>query len=76
MREVLTLSLPPKTTQLIKKKAKNKGFDSVSGYIKYLIKMDDDVISADELLEMAKQARKDYKQGKLAKLNSIADLVK
>ena len=75
MREILTLSLPPKTTQLIKKKAKNKGFSSVSGYIKYLIKMDDDVISADELLEMAKDARRDCKRGKLKKVNSLADLL-
>ncbi len=75
MREVLTLSLPPKTTQMIKKKAKNKGFDTVSGYIKYLIKMDDDVISADELLGMAKEAREDYKNGKTIKAKSLMDLL-
>ncbi len=75
MREVLTLSLPPKTTQQIKKKAKNKGFGSVSGYIKYLIKMDDDVISADELLEMSKQAKEDYKNGKTIKAKSLMDLL-
>ncbi len=75
MREVLTLSLPPKTTQLIKKKAKSKGFDSVSGYIKYLITIDDDMISADELLKMAKEAREDYKKGKTIKAKSLMDLL-
>ncbi len=75
MREILTLSLPQKTKQLIKNRAKNKGFTSVSGYIKYLLSQDDDLISEKELLQSVKQARQDYKQGKTIKAKSIADLL-
>lgn len=75
MREILTLSLPQKTKQLIKKRAKNKGFDSVSGYIKYLLSLDEGLISEKELLNAVKEARKEYKQGKTIKAKSMADLL-
>ena len=75
MREILTLSLQPKTKQLIKKKSKMKGFNSISSYIQYLIKQEDDLISEEELWQNVQEARKDYKKGKLKKLNSIKDLI-
>ena len=75
MREILTLSLPAQTKNLIKKKAINKGFTSVSGYIKYLIKLDDDLISEETLMKDIKQARKEYKEGKLKTLKSLNDLM-
>ena len=75
MRQILSISLPDQTTQLIKKRAKKRGFDSVSGYIKYLFSLDEDLISEKELLAAAEQARKDYKEGKLKKLNSLSDLM-
>ncbi|MEA3398484.1 MAG: hypothetical protein U9R06_01940 [Patescibacteria group bacterium] len=75
MREILTLSLPAQAKNLIKKRAKNKGFASVSGYIKYLIKLDDDLISEEELMNSVREARRGYKQGNLKQLKSLKDLV-
>ena len=73
MRQVLSLSLPQQTTKEIKKSAKQKGFTSVSSYIKYLFEADSDVISIEELLEDVKQAEKDYKEGKCIKANSLSE---
>ncbi len=75
MREILTLSIPAQTKNLIKKKAKNKGFASVSGYIKYLIKLDDDLISEQELMKTVNEARKEYKERKTIKAKSLAELL-
>lgn len=75
MRQVLSLSLPPQTTVEIKKSAKQRGFDSVSGYVKYLFDLDKDLISETELLGSIKSARKEYKEGKAIKAKSLADLV-
>lgn len=76
MRKVLSLSLPQQTTKEIKKSAKQKGFDSVSGYIKYLFEADNDVISAKQLLKDVKEAEKDYKAGKCIKANSVAEALR
>lgn len=76
MRQVLSISLPSETIQLIKTRVAKRGFNSISSYIKRLLFEDDDLISADELLDSAKQATYDYKHGKLKKLNSISDLLK
>ena len=75
MRQVLSLSLPPQTAKEIKKNAKQKGFTSVSSYIKFLFEADNDVISKEELLEDVKIAEKEYKQGKTIKANSLAELL-
>ncbi len=75
MRQVLSLSLPQQTTEEIKKSAKQKGFASVSSYIKYLFEADNDTISKEELLEDVRIAEMEYKQGKTIKANSIADLL-
>ena len=75
MRQVLSLSLPQKTTKEIKKSAKQRGFDSVSGYIKYLFELDKDLISETELLNSIKSARKEYKEGEAIKAKSLAELI-
>lgn len=75
MRQVLSLSLPKKTTKEIKKNAKIRGFDSVSGYVKYLFDLDKDLISEKELMNSIKSARDEYKKGKTVKTKSLADLV-
>ncbi len=75
MRQVLSLSLPQQTTKEIKKSAKQRGFDSVSGYVKYLFDLDKDLISETELLSSIKSARKEHKEGKAIKAKSLADLV-
>ena len=75
MRQVLSLSLPQPTTKELKKTAKQRGFDSVSGYVKYLFEADKDLISEEELLENIKIAEKEYKEGKCVKANSLVDLL-
>ena len=73
MRDILTLSLPGKTKDLIKEKARKSGFASIS--IQFLIKQDDDLISAAELLKSVKEAQREYETGKAIKARSIKDFV-
>lgn len=75
MREVLSVSLPSQTLATIKQKTKKRGFGSVSEYIKHLLYLDEDLISEDELLKSVRQARVEYKNGKIIKANSIAELL-
>ena len=76
MRQVLSISLPGNTINTIKKRVKNGGFNSISEYFKYLFKMDtEDIISEEELIKDIKQARKEYKEGKTIKADSLADLL-
>ena len=76
MRQVLSISLQENIIKDIKKRVKNCGFKSVSEYFKYLFKMDtEDIISEKELIKDIKQARKEYKEGKTIKANSLIDLL-
>lgn len=75
MRQILSLSLPQKITDDIKRNAKIRGFDTVSGYVKYLFELDKNLISEKELMDSVKEARKEYKQGKTIKAESLAGLV-
>lgn len=74
MKELLSISLPTKDVEKIKKIAKKRGFLSVSSYVKHLLQ-EDDVISEKELLSMAKKARAEYRKGTIRRAKSIADLV-
>ncbi|MFH1947439.1 MAG: hypothetical protein ABIJ23_04780 [Candidatus Magasanikbacteria bacterium] len=76
MRQVLSLSLPQQMTKEIKKSAKQKGFSSVSSYVKYLFETDNDVITTEQLLEDVKEAERDYKAGKCIKANSLTEALK
>ena len=76
MRQVLSVSMPGETINAIKKRVKKGGFNSISEYFKYLFNMDTNgIISEKELLADIKQARKEYKQRKTIKANSLADLL-
>ncbi|MBI2437005.1 MAG: hypothetical protein HYV41_04665 [Candidatus Magasanikbacteria bacterium] len=75
MRHVLSISLPLQTTKDIKKNAKQKGFVSVSSYIKYLFETDTNLISKEELLEDVRIAEMEYTRGKTVNANSIAELL-
>jgi hypothetical protein len=75
MRQVLSLSLPEQITKEIKISSKQRGFSSVSGYVKYLFELDKNLISEKELLSSIKEARKEYQSGKTIKAKSIADLL-
>ncbi len=74
MRQVLSLSLPKQTTEEIKKSSKQRGFSSVSSYIKYLFEQDKELISEKELLGSVEEARKEYKQGKTIQAKSLSSL--
>jgi len=75
MRQVLSLSLPEETTKELKEISKKRGFESVSGYVKYLFYLDKDLISETELLTSIKLARKEYHEKKTIKAKSIEELV-
>ncbi|MBI2645127.1 hypothetical protein HYW94_03065 [Candidatus Uhrbacteria bacterium] len=75
MRDVITISLPTKTRSIIKKRLKERGFRSMSEYMRYLLDQDTDVISQDELLAIAKEADRDYKNNLLKKRSSLRELL-
>jgi len=75
MRQILTISLPTHVAKQAKQLTKQRGFDSMSSYIKNLVEEDQDMMSAEELLTVVKQARKNYKGGKSVKADSLLDLL-
>jgi Arc/MetJ-type ribon-helix-helix transcriptional regulator len=75
MRKVLSISITDVLEKEIKKRTKQRGFNSVSDYIKSLLIVDEDLISEEELLEDIKSGQEDYKKGKVIKAKSIADLI-
>jgi Arc/MetJ-type ribon-helix-helix transcriptional regulator len=75
MRQALSISLSKEIIEDVKTTAEKRGFASVSDYIKQLIQEDKDLISADQLLSYVKEAEKEYRSGKMATANSLADLL-
>jgi len=75
MRSILSLSLDSTTIQMVKKQSKRYGFNSVSQYLRRLITDNDDLINVDEILKAGEEAKKEYREGKTIKANSIADLL-
>jgi len=76
MRQVLSLSLPKETTKEIKQSAKQKGFASVSSYIKYLFEADNDAITAKQLLKDVKNAEREYMNGMCIQAKSITEALR
>ncbi|HAM88324.1 TPA: hypothetical protein DDY55_02350 [Candidatus Falkowbacteria bacterium] len=66
--------MPGQLISKVKERIENRGFKSVSDYIKFLIKEDDDFLTDDEILTAVKEADRDYKLGKLKVLKSLDDL--
>ena len=75
MRQVISVSLPMADVRQMKSLAKKRGYNSVSSYVKYLFKADEDLISEIELLKTVRAARKEYLNGKAIQAKSMADLV-
>lgn len=75
MRKTLTISLTSELEKEIREKTKKRGFDSLSSYFKYLISLDDDLISAEDLLDDVKKSIEEYKKGDSIRANSIKDLL-
>lgn len=75
MRDIITVSLTKEAKQALKTRVKQRKFRGTSEYIRYLLAQDEDVITQEELLTIAAQAKKDYKKGKLKKYASLAEIV-
>jgi hypothetical protein len=75
MRAILSVSLPADKKKEIENRAK-KAQKSTSAYIMYVVELEKQLISEDELVQMAAKAEKDYKSGKTKKLKNLADLIK
>lgn len=59
----------------VKKRVQKYGFASLSEYIRFLLELDEELISPAELLAMSKRADREYKAGKLKKLSSLEELL-
>lgn len=74
MRSILSLSIPQKERKELEERAK-KANKTLSAYVLDSLALIQEMISDEELLQMAKQARRDYKTGKTKKLRSLEDLM-
>ncbi len=75
MRNIISISLQENSVKHLRNTAKKRGFKSVSAYVRYVLKNDDEVISEKELVRNVKESRKEYKKGKSIRSKTIADLV-
>lgn len=73
MRSILTISVPEKERKNIETRAKKAGY-SVSCYMLYASRLEQNMISEDELVKMVKKAEKDHRAGKTKRLRSLEDL--
>lgn len=77
MRQVMSISLPVQFVKDVKQRAKRRGYENMSKYIFHLLEADAvEPISEQELLRLLKQAKKEHKEGKTIKANSVMDLLK
>ena len=74
MRSVVTISLPPREARTLKKRAVDFGFASLSEFFRFLVILDEGLISQRELLDTALEAERDYKANRLKKAGSLASL--
>lgn len=75
MRSVITISMQPREAKALKKRASDFGFASLSEYFRFLVNLDEGLISQKEILNAAHEAEKDYKAKKLTKAGSLMDLI-
>ncbi|MFH1233492.1 MAG: hypothetical protein V1649_02460 [Patescibacteria group bacterium] len=76
MRQVISISLPENIVKKLKNYIKRSSFASISEYFKYLFEADNsNAISEKELMSAIIESRKEYKNKKTIKANSIADLL-
>ncbi len=76
MNTTISVSLPRKDALKTRKLALERGFDSVSEYLRFLLAEDDsELISAAEIVRRSKEAVNLHKKGKLIEATSLADLL-
>lgn len=77
MNTTISFSLPTKTAKRTRQIARQRGFRSVSQYMRHLVTFDDaDLISEDELVRRMHAADREYEEGKLLEADSITDLLR
>ena len=62
MRKVTSISLDPGYLTTLTETIKKRGFKSLSEYFIHAVKIEQNLISEDELVEHIKSARKEYKK--------------
>lgn len=75
MRNILSISVPSSLHKTLQKRVRERGFESVSQYIRQLVIEDENAISAETLLQSAKSARDEYHKGKTLRVKSLKDLL-
>lgn len=76
MRSTISFSVKPQEAVKTRNLARARGFESVSGYIRFLLALDEeDLISEDEILRRSHEADKLKKSGGLIQAKSIAELM-
>lgn len=75
MRQVISISLPPQRATQVQRLAVRRGYHTVSNYIAHLIQDDANLISEEQLLRSVKQARAEYRMGKVIHAKSLDELI-
>jgi len=75
MRAIINISVPAEKKTQIQERA-NKAGMTVSAYILNAIAIEQEMISEEDLIKMAKKAEKNYKAGNMKQLTSLTDLLK
>ena len=75
MRQVLSISLPAPEVKQFKRRAKTRGYSSMSSYVHELLKADAHLISEKELLKTIREGQKEYENGTCLEIKSLADLL-
>jgi Arc/MetJ-type ribon-helix-helix transcriptional regulator len=77
MKTTISVSLPNAVALKTRKRAKLRGFPSVSEYVRYLLdEQEGGVITEDELVKDAKEAERAYRRGTLRPYASLEDILK
>jgi len=76
MRTTISFAISPQEAESTKKLAILRGFQTVSDYIRHLIREDDAfLISENELVRRSSESERLHAHGKDIRANSIADLM-
>ncbi len=76
MRQIISISMPENMIKKLKNRIKQSDFASTSEYFKYLFEADNNnTVSDKELMAAIIESRKEYRNGKTIKADSLADLL-
>lgn len=76
MRTTISISVSPEEATKTRRIARKRGFPHLSGYVRFLLASDDDVlISEEELVRRSREVTRLHKAGKLVSVASLKDLL-